>query len=111
MSKQQKLILAIALLVLANIGRWYFAGLPNEKSDVKVELISPAELVLNTSLAGAGSVQAMHRDLFQIQTRQREKITRPALKQVKLRAPPEKTALQLEQEAAQNDLKNLKPTL
>ena len=108
MSKQRKLILAIALLVLANIGRWYFAGQPGEESDAKVELISPAELMVNTSLAEAGSVSAMHRDLFQIQTRQREKSAKPVLKQIKPRTEPEKTPLQIELETAQGDLSRIK---
>jgi hypothetical protein len=107
-SKQRKLMLAIALLVLANIGRWYFAGQPVEDTHTKSEIISAAELVLNASLAEAGSVQTMRRDLFRIQTRQHEKIARPVLKQVKSRTEPEKTAVQLEQEAAQNELSRVK---
>jgi hypothetical protein len=101
-------MLVIALLVLANLGRWYFAGLPIEESHTKSEVISATELMLNTSLAEGGNVQAMQRDLFRIQTRQREKIAAPVLKQVKLHTAPVKTAVQLEQEAAQNDLSRIK---
>jgi Tfp pilus assembly protein PilP len=101
-------MLVIALLVLANLGRWYFAGLPSEESNTKSELISAAELVLNASLAEAGKVQTMQRDLFRLQSGQREKIASTASKQVKPRAAPEKTAVQLEQEAAKNELSRIK---
>jgi Tfp pilus assembly protein PilP len=107
-NKQRKLILVIALLVLANIVRWYIASRPVEEATYRSELIAPAELMVNSSLAEAEGIQAMHRDLFKIRIRQREQIAKPVMKKVKPLAAPQKTPQQLEFETAQNELSRIK---
>lgn len=105
MSKQQKLILLVAVLVMANIWRWYITGEPAEETRANSEVVTPEELLVHASVAGeAGSSHAMRGDLFQVKVSPREKIIKPIAKPVSKTLVPEKTPLQLEQEAIQTDM-------
>ena len=86
MSKQQKLILLVAVLVMANIWRWYITGEPAEETRANSEVVTPEELLAHASVAGeAGTSHAMRRDLFQVKVSPREKIIKPIAKPVRCR--------------------------
>lgn len=86
MTKYRLMLVVIALLLLANIARWYFAA---DATDVPVAgvVYSVTDFRLKAAVAPAESVATMRRDIFRSSARQESQVSdkaRTRKEQVKL---------------------------